>query len=374
MATSGTVGAVAYPIRKVMDSGFRRAGYDTQKISGEGLTIALDLLYTLCADLAGNAGMPLWTRQSLLLSIAKGSADVRCPTGTIDIIHSFWRSLMPWRGAAVLSTGGSNSTLFTAADASDVTIGGPDAGAGANFGAESTLNTIGVLLGGSVDVTSSLQVQTSTDGVTWTLNQSLPSTTFAPQVWAYFDLDPIVISQYVRIVNAGVGNLTLNHLNFGFAGGIDTPLGVENIDDYFLLPNRMQQADRPVVVYVDRHVDVPVLKLWQVPNSAAFYAGTVTALARRYMQDPGTLANDLEVPPRWLEAIQWELGHKIISEIPPEIVTGEQVELTALRLQERKDRRELCERMSDKHKMKAWAEERTKAPIRLTPNITPYTA
>lgn len=343
-----------------------------QKITSEGMTIALDLLYSLCTDLV-NAGFPLWTRQYLLLGITRGSANVTFPDGVVDVLQSYWRSFNPYRGSCTVNGGGTNSTLFAAETATDV----PVTSVVVDFTTTTILNTIGVLLGGSAEVTTSLLVETSSDGASWTSSQSLPSTTFEPGKWSYFDLDPATSSQYVRLSYSGVGTLALNHLNFGLANGVDTQLGVENIDDYFTLPNKMQQGVRPTVAYVDRQVangkDNTILKIWSVPDETAFYAGTVTALTRRYIQDPGTLRDDLEIPRRWIEAIQWSLAEKIMAEIPASILLSDVPELTAVRLQERKQRLDLCERRGKEHRALAWAEERTKGPIRILPNIGAYT-
>jgi len=371
MATSGTVSAHPYPIRKIMDHAFMRAGYEVQKITSEGMTIALDLLYSLCTDLI-NAGFPLWTRQYLLLGITPGSPNVIFPRGVVDVLQSYWRSFNPYRGVCTVS-GGPNSTLFAAEDGPDVNT----SFVSVDFTTVSILNTIGILLGGSVDVVTAFQVQTSEDGVTWTTSQLLPETTFTPGHWAYFDLDPSTQAQYVRVNYTGIGTIAINHMQFGLANGIDTPLGVENIDDYFTLPNKAQQSNRPVVAYVDRQItdgiDGPILKIWGVPDNSAFYAGTVTALTRRYIQDPGTLRDDLEIPRRWIECVQWTLAEKIMSEIPANILLADPPELTQLRLAERKQRLDLCERRAKEARMLAWSEERTKAPIRITPDISPYT-
>jgi len=372
MATSGTVSGHPYPIRKLLDHAFMRAGYEVQKIVPEGMTIALDLLYTLCTDLI-NAGFPLWTRQYLLLNITRFSPNVTFPRGVVDILQSYWRSLNPYRGVCTVNGGGPNSTLFSTEEEADV----PITSVMVDFTTVTILNTIGVLLGGAVEVTTSLTVETSSDGITWTSSQLLPSTTFVPGDWSYFDLDPSTQSQYVRLGYTGLGQLAVNHLNFGLANGVDTPLGIENIDDYFTLPNKAQLSNRPVVAYVDRQItdgiDGPILKIWGVPDQSAFFSGTITALTRRYIQDPGTLRDDLEIPRRWIECVQWTLAEKILAEIPASILLADPPELTALKLQERKQRLELCERRAKEARLLAWSEERTKAPIRITPNISPYT-
>ena len=117
----------------------------------------------------------------------------------VDILQSYWRSLNPYRGVCTVNGGGPNSTLFSTEEEADV----PITSVMVDFTTVTILNTIGVLLGGAVEVTTSLTVETSSDGITWTSSQLLPSTTFVPGDWSYFDLDPSTQSQYVRLGYTG---------------------------------------------------------------------------------------------------------------------------------------------------------------------------
>jgi len=241
------------------------------------------------------------------------------------------------------------------------------------FGTPTEVDTIGVLLGGSTTLTATaFDVLTSTDGASWTTAQSLPSATYAPGQWTYFDLSPTLVSPYVRLQLTGTNPLTLNQLNFGLANSIDIPLGVENIDSYYNLPNKQFRSDRPNTVYEDRRVAGPTLKLWPTPSIQAFYNGTVTALLRRQIQDPGQMSNKMEVPSRWLEALQWRLAVTIMDEIPPALL-GQVEPKTALELQSNQQRYTRVSAAATKAEALAWGEERVRAPIRLTPSISPYT-
>jgi hypothetical protein len=372
MATSGTVSTVVYRVRQIVDHAFRRAGFVPQKVSGEALTVALELLYSFLSERM-NVGFPLWTRQYLFLPVVIGQPDVACPIGTVEVLHSYWRILQPYRGACTLSTSVGNATLFGGQANDDVLIAGPNPAVSVNFTTPTELDTIGVLLGNVAAQTVALQIQTSSDaGATWNTIQTLPSTTYNPLTWAYFDLSPTLVEQYVRILNPTGSSWTLNQLNFGLANGQDIEFGVQNIDDYYNLPNKLFRSDRPNTVFVDRGVEQQVLKIWPVPNDGAFYNGTVTALTRRYIQDPGTLRDSLEVPQRWIEFIQWSLAKLILYEIPLEMVTGDP-QLTALQLQLREQKKQEVTSEALRAEKLAWGEERTRGPIRLTPSISPYT-
>jgi hypothetical protein len=322
-----------------------------------------------------NAGTPLWTIYYTPLAITSGSAEVATPAGTVDVLNAFWRILQPYRGSATLSDATGNTSLFSGEVRDSVVIAAPNPSVAVNFTTDTEVNTIGVLLGGSASITTALRLNVSVDGATWTLKKTLPETTFVPGTWAYFDLDPSFLTQYLQIEYFASNSWTLSALNIGFANAIDTPLGVENIDSYYNLPNRQFRSDRPNTVYVDRKVAGPTLRIWPVPSVPAFYNGTVTALLRRYIQDPGQMTNAMEVPARWLEALQWRLAVRIMDEIPEEMAYGQQShgELTAIKLQDRQQRYQRVTANTEKAEMLAWSEERTRGPIRLTPSISPYT-
>lgn len=340
-----------------------------EQASAEQLQIAQDLVFSLTSEWI-NAGFPLWTREFLLLPCGIGQTDVVCPVGTVDVFHSYWRILNPWRGGATLSTGADGSVLFGGQPNADVPITGTNPGVTVNFGSPIEVDTVGVLLGNVSALTTTLQLQTSPDGVTFTEVQRLPSTTFSPLTWAYLDLSPSITAQYLQIVSPGSATWTLNQLNFGLANGQDIEIGPLNIDDYWNLPDKAFQSDRPNSSYVDRQLAAPVIKVWPTPNQGAFYNGTVTALVRRYIQDPGLLTNNVEVPQRWLEALMWRLATALIYEIPDQ---DQSSQASYFSLMAKQQRIQAIEAKATKSEALMWAEERTRAPIRIAPNIRAYT-
>lgn len=373
MATSGTISQYPYSNRKILDRSFGRANIAPQKITAEAIAIATDMLYSMCTEYI-NAGFPLWTKQFSLLSTQVGSPDVTTPTGTVDAFHVYWRILQPYRGAATLSTGFGDDLLFAGQPNDDVAIAGPNPSVAVNFTSDAEVDTIGVLMGNVTAASATLNVQTSTDGTTWTTVQTLPTTTYEPLTWAYFDLDPTITAQYVRLQNPISGTWTLNQLNFGLANGQDIELGQLSLDNYYNLPNKKFQSGRPNSVYIDRQNPVPILRIWPTPNEDAFYNGTVTCVLRRYIQDPGTMTNMLDVPVRWIEAVQWRLAHRIITGIPDELLSGQKPdEMTALKLQMKQQIIDRCDANATKAELLAWAEERTRGPIQLYPNLGCYT-
>jgi hypothetical protein len=373
MATSGTVQAYPYNQRKVIDHAMRRAGRVPEKVSAEDIEIAQDLIFTITGQWI-NAGFPLWTRQFSLGSMQSGSPDLATPQGTVEVIHSYWRQLNPWRGAATLQDGSDASILFGGQASPDIAIPGAGASVAVDFGSPAQVDTIGVLPGATAPLTTTLEVQVSDDGIQWITDQTLPTTTYQGVTWTYYDLNPSVISRYVRLALPYASAPTqwvLNQLNFGMSNSYQVLIGPLNIDDYWNLPNLDFQQDQVLSAYEDRQVNGPVLKMWPVPNDYAFYNGTIGLLTRRYIQDPGSLQNAIEVPSRWLEALQWRLAKMLIFELP-EPDMGQQGNYFGLMAKQQKI--QAIEQEATKAEMLAWSEERSRSPIRFAPNISAYTA
>lgn len=391
--TSGTVLGYGYNQRRVIDHAMRKAGYSPQDIGSEWIQVAQDILFTQLSEYV-NFGFPLWTRQQKPLGIAIGSPNVLMPYGTVDALHVYWRIFNPWRGEASLSSGLNANGLFGGQPQPDVAIAGPNPGVIVNFGSAIELDTIGVLpgyttgmlldgnsnpildgsfnptLGSPSSYSAALEVLTSPDGVTWTNVHTLPMTTFQAGVWSYFDLEPSVTSQYVQLVWSQANAWVLNQVNFCLANSTQIEIGPANIDDYYDLPNKFFQAAMPNTSFVDRKRDSPVIKIWPAPNQEAFYGGTIVALLRRYIQDPGSMTDTLEIPARWFEGVTSRLGVRLMDELPD---PGAGSQASYFGLMAKQQRRTNLEQAASKAEAGMWSEERSRAPIRVTPNIRGYT-
>lgn len=394
--TSGTVLGYTYPQRKVIDHALRKAGYSPQDMTSEWIQVAQDLLFVQLAEYV-NYGFPLWTRQLLLLPIAIGSTDVPMPNGTVDAFHVYWRRFNVWRGTATDQTGAFNLSALIGGQAnSDIGISGPNPGVEVNFGTATEVDTIGILPGFTTgdlinpitglpildgngnDILSApsqyaakLQVMISQDGINWSNAQTLPLTTFKAGVWSYFDLNPTVSAPFMQIMQPGVPYWLLNQVIFGLSNFTDVQIGPSNIDDYYDLPNRAFQSGMPNTSFVDRQLDSPIIKIWPTPNSYAFYNGTITALVRRYIQDPGSMTDTLEIPVRWFEGVTARLGIRLMDELPD---PGAQAQASYFGLIGKQQRRTNLEQTAAKAEAGMQAEERSRSPIRITPNLHPYTA
>lgn len=371
MATSGTVATVPFNNLKVIEHACRRAGYRVENVGAQDLAFARDNLFTMTAEWI-NKGFPLWTRQYDILSAAIGNPDVATPQGTVDVFQVFWRILMPYRGSATTTGGDDASTLFSGEPGDDVTIAGPSPGVYVAFGGETEVDTIGVLPGAGANYTAALEVQSSEDGVTWTTVQTLASQTFVAGKWAYQDLKPTISPAYIRIVRPGSGSWVLNQMQIGLPNWQDIPIGGAgglSMDDYYNQSNRDFRNNQPNSSFIDRLLDPPTIKIWPLLNVSGFYSGCVTALTRRYIQDPGALTDSMEVPQRWLEAVQWGLAELIMAEFP----LSDEEKANALLMQARTQRQQFVAQKAMMSAAAAWAEERNRSPIRIIPNISAYT-
>ena len=396
-STSGSVAGYSFTQRKIIDHGMRRAGYPAEAISAEWIEIAQDLLFLQLSEYV-NAGRPLWTQTFGLLGTALNSPDVPCASGTVDVLHAYWRTLNPWRGGAVcgsapltdtggnilFDTGGNQmfgtgggggsltdcSILFGGQPNADVVISGPGPFVQVGFGQATEVDTVGVLMGAGQPMTAALVINISQDGVNFVQFQTLPSATYLPGRWTYFDLDPYLFAPYVQIVAPVAGSWTVNQMNLGLANGQDIEIGPLNLDDYYNLPNKQFSGDRANSAWVQRNIDVPTLKIWPVPDQQAFYGGTVSALTRRYIQDPGSMTNNLEVPARWYEGIVARLGLRLMDTLPDPDGAAAASYFTLMAKQQRRTNLEAA---ASKAEALMWAEEKSWGPVRWAPNISCYT-
>lgn len=367
---SGAVLARPYRVGQLIEHAYRRAGVPPQEITGERLQVALDLLFTMLSEYV-NAGFPLWTRRFLYLPIKLGSADAPAPYGTVDVLSVYWTQFMPYRGVCETSSGGENTTLFGGAASDDVTITGATPSVTVAFGSTTEVDTVGVLLGGGSNLTAALTLSGSDDGTTFTTLKTLSSTTFQPGVWSYFEIDPSITTPYLRLT-CPTTPWVLNQVNFNLANSTTTAIGTENIDDYYNMPNRQMRGARPNLSFVDRQRDTPVVKIWPTPNPQAFYNGTISVLARRYIDDPGLLTDTLEIPARWFEGVTARLAVRVMDELPPFDMTMNP-EVAKLVMSERAARRQTNEGAATKAEALMWAEETSKGPMRIIPDIGAYT-
>lgn len=351
MTTSGTVSKTVFNTGRVIDHAYRRCRVPPETVSSEMLQIAQDNLYLLFSMLP-NMGIALWTVEKHVLPFYQGQGNITLPLGTIDLLNQNYRTISRYTGATLSSSGGvadfaSDNDIETSCAQTS-----PNGSIMTDIFQPVFVSTLGVNM--KTAGTYTLIFEYSNDLVTWKTVVSPGAVTYAAGEWQWYDLDPQIDAQYWRVRETG--GATLDVAEFVVAGNPnEIPLARLNQDDYTNLPNKAFQG-RPLQFWLDRRVNQPVMRLWPVPNAAAAYAQAVVWV-ERYIQDVGTLTQEIEVPQRWYDAIVWQLALKLAVETP-------QVDPSVLGA---------ITPFAQQALAYAQMEERDNSPIRWTPNVSPYT-
>lgn len=350
MAFSDTISETVFKTRKVIDHAFRRAKVPPQKITREYIDTAFDLLYMELSRLA-NKGLVLWAIQTHILPMYYGKLTVDCPAGTVDVLNTNIRSLNRLLDGVAASSEGTAANAF---DEDIETACVQVAAAGwisYQFDTASAVTNFGILAGatGSWDFT----IDVSDDGVTWTPVYTGTDVSMVDGAWHWWDVEGIAPAAYMRLKATGTTVLDVRELVFANTPQ-EIPLAKINRDDYRNLPNKTFLG-RPVQFFFDKQIRIPNLTVWPAPDESYTFQ-QITVTTQRYVMDPGTMQQELEVPQGWFLAIVATLAYNLAQEIPES-----EAELADLFS-------EMTRLMTD-----AWASQSDGAPVKLTPNISPYT-
>ena len=289
------------------------------------MVTAQETLYLLLSALA-NRGLQLWCIEKLILPLQTGNAEVPLGNGIVDALNTNYRTVEAQTGVVTSTT-----TTYTV-----------------QFSSATAISTVGVLSG--TFAASTVIIQTSNNGTTWTIAKAFPATA---NKWAWTDIDVPVTALYMRI--SGLSSQTTPvQVVFGNTPN-EIPMARLNRDSYSNLPNKTFQG-KPLQFWLDRTLDEPIMYVWPVPSTSTAIA-QVTTYVKRYIMDVGTLTQEIEVPQRWYEAIVYQLAARFAEELP-------QVDPAMIPIIDQKAMRALNE---------AEMEERDNSPIYFTPNIAVYT-
>jgi len=287
MATSGTVSTTQFTTRQVIDHAYRRCRLGAQQITSEMIDVANDQLYLVLSNLA-NRGVQLWCIEKLIMPLYEGNGAVTLPLGTVDVLNTNLRTLTQVSGVET-----STATTF------QVYVAGG-----------ATATTVGVLWSA---VAVPFVVEQSADGVSWSAVATEQDTTAPTQgagEWLWVDFDATTTNVYFR-VRATSGTLSVSDVYFGNTP-TEIPIARLNRDDYTALPNKYFLG-RPLQFWFDRQIDQPVMRLWPVPNLAAT-TQQIVLWRHRYIQDVGSMTQELDIPQRWFDAIVALLAAKLAEE------------------------------------------------------------
>lgn len=328
MAFSETVSQTVFNTRKVIDSAMRRCRVPAQTITGEHIEIAKDQLFLLLSAWA-NDGAPLWCVEKQLYGLTAGRGALQLDIGTVDLRDVNLRSMSPLTGTETAT-----ATYYSV-----------------QFDEASSVSTVGVLWD---DVSVPLSLEVSDDGATWTVLQTVAATGSIGE-WTWVDVDTVTPGLYFR-VRATSGVLSYTQVYLGNRPN-EIPIARLNHDDYTSLPDKTFQSSRPLQFWFDRQVRQPVMHLWPVPSAAAT-TSLLVIWRHRHIMDVGTLAQEIEVPQRWYEALVAGLAAKLVYEIAEaDMGVGS-----------------ILDGKAEQALYKARAEERDNSPVKIAPNISAYTS
>lgn len=330
MATSGTVNATPIDVATIVDHAVRRTGKLVSTLSGELLISIRQNLFLLLSDLS-TRGLSLWCLQKQVLSVVPGVRVYNLPAGTMDLLKMLYRTTTVAVGTLLLGPGyqGADLALTTKVDSVSLQF------------------TVAVN-------TKTLAVESSDDGVLWTIRQTWALIAGAGDI-SYLDLDFAPAARYWRVRDTTGTLAPLQAVAFHTLP-VELHMTAMNRDDYLGISNKDYPSKRLVQYWYNKQL---------IPNFAVWPIGTdcndqIVVWVQRRIQDPGAMNGTLDVPAHWLNYVIYGLSVHVAEELPA-------AELPPGRL----------EYLVSKAAMaltEAENGESDGAPIRIQPNIRGYSA
>lgn len=309
MATSGTVSTTVFTTRKVIDHAFRRCKLSPQQITSEYIETAKDLLWLFLSTIASK-GIALWAVEREIIPLYGYVQDVPLPVGTVDLLNANLRSLSRPTGIYSASQGVADNAFDGDISTTCVQVA-PGGNISVEFESETRLTTFGILP--DSDGEWDFQIQVSDDGVTWTTVYTGTDQAMVDQEWFWVDVPGIPPTTFCRLLASGATVLDVAEFVTGNNPN-EIPLALINTDNYDTQPDKTFTG-RPTEYRYDKQRAQPIMNLWPAPGPEyTFYQLTVRV--QRYIQDVGTLTQEIEVPQRWYLAIICELARQLGYSIP----------------------------------------------------------
>jgi hypothetical protein len=351
MAYSGTTNQTKISVSQLIEFAFREAGKTAEEQTPELVNAAKQALFYILQNLS-NLGVNLWMLENKLIGTLANQTIITLPQGTVDVREANWRYVVTPQISEALPVDNYDApALFDSNLETHATSTLGENWFGAAYQTSQRIFQVGINSygGGTYD----LVLENSDDGITWTVQQTFPTTTLADKEWAYFVVNNTSPYNYFRVRNTNTSStFSLRQLVFCYTQQ-DIPLARLNRDDYWNLPNKQFQSQRSLQYWFDRQID-PQMYLWPIPNNDFQLFQLVI---EKQLEDVGSLTNELYVPNRWIAAIQALLSHKLSLQVP----NGDLTRIQYLEVQ------------AQKWLQQAEAEERDKSPIYYQPNISYYT-
>jgi hypothetical protein len=356
MAYSDTYGQV-YNVQTLIDHAARRCGKLAEELTSEQLLTARQSLGFVMTNLI-NIGIQYWAIKKEVIGLTPDKYIYSLPVGANDVLNALYRTMNRPSGNYASSAGG---IVGNVADNNVDTICQQNAANGnisVDFGTDNPVyaGSIGVLpyVAGGGSATWTLNLQYSTDGISWNTLENIGTVAVTDNQWLWYDIDPGQTVQFYRIVASGGTTLALREWFIG-NNSREITMARLNRDDYTNLPNKNFTANQPYQFWFNRTIPQPEINLWPVPSDPFVQ---MTVWYSKQIMDVGDLTDELQIPQRWYMATLAMLSHQLALELP-------QVPL---------DRIAYLEQQADKYLLLAEQEERDRSPIYFSVNITPYTS
>jgi hypothetical protein len=356
MAYSDTYGQV-YNVQTLIDHAARRCGKLAEELTSEQLLTARQSLGFVMTNLI-NIGIQYWAIKKEVIGLTPDKYIYSLPVGANDVLNALYRTMNRPSGNYASSAGG---IVGNVADNNVDTICQQNAANGnisVDFGTDNPVyaGSIGVLpyVAGGGSATWTLNLQYSTDGISWNTLENIGTVAVTDNQWLWYDIDPGQTVQFYRIVASGGTTLALREWFIG-NNSREITMARLNRDDYTNLPNKNFTANQPYQFWFNRTIPQPEINLWPVPSDPFVQ---MTVWYSKQIMDVGDLTDELQIPQRWYMATLAMLSHQLALELP-------QVPL---------DRIAYLEQQADKYLLIAEQEERDRSPIYFSVNITPYTS
>jgi hypothetical protein len=356
MAYSGTVGETVINVQTLIDHGARRCGKLAEELTSEQQLSARQSLFFLLSHL-GNKGINYWAINKKVFGLKADQYIYTMPLGCIDVLNVLYRTMNRPTGDYSTSAGGVIANVYD----NDVDTWCQQSSANGNisifYGTNNPIyaGSIGILpyVSGGGTATWSITFEYSVDGITWNTLDDLGQIVVTDNQWIWTDIDPGQSVMYYRVRAYNGTTLALREFYVG-NNSREIQMSRLNRDDYTNLPNKNFTANQPYQFWFDRTIPQPTVYLWPTPSDPFIQ---MTVWYQRQIMDVGALTDELEIPQRWYEAVQFMLAHRMSLELP-------QVAM---------DRVGYLEKMAEKYLFEAEQEERDKSPIYWAPNISVYT-
>jgi hypothetical protein len=310
MATSGTLSTTTYRTAQFLDDAIRRCKVRPETLSAEDILAAKNALYLFMSAL-GNKGDLLWAVEKVIVPVYEGQAFYNMPLGTVDSRNVNFRLLTRLTGTYASSAGGTVANAFDDDFSTALTQTSGDGSVTTTFTSDTQVTNVGILP--NADATYTLTMARSDDNITYTTVYTSAAYAAVAGTWAWFDIDGNLAATYFKITLSGGATLDVREIYIG-GSPTEIPMARINQDDYTNLPNKTFSG-KPLQFWLDRRRTYPVMNTWPVCDLTNRY-GQIVIWRTRYLEDVGTLAEELDFPQRWFQAMVWALAEELAMIMP----------------------------------------------------------